>query len=184
MTKTLLFRVGAISLGLALILGLAVTGAPAQAQPNVPSAGLSTARAEDPVEVVGSALPDLAGAPIAELALYAFNGSTWAPIPFQIDERDGSNTYVASEDGLLDANDVLVFMARDAGSAAGLAEWPVDAQARVRQPPGDPGPRSPLWGVGDGLSLPIHHVDPQRHVLCHLESGWADGDDPGLLRGL
>ncbi len=131
MTKTFLLRVGAISLGLALILGLALTASPAQAQPNGPTAGLSTARAEDPVEVMGSALPDLAGAPIAELALYAFDGNTWAPIPFQIDERDGSDTFVASEDGLLDANDVLVFMARDAGSPAGLAQWPVDAQARA-----------------------------------------------------
>ena len=115
-----------MSLGIVLLLGMVLIGSPAQAEP----AGLSTTRAEDPVEVVGADLPDLAGVPIAELALYAFDGSTWAPIPFQIDERNAQGAYVANEDGLLDANDVLVFMAGDAGSAAGLAEWPVDAQAR------------------------------------------------------
>lgn len=128
MNRNFVLRVGAVVLGFALVLVISLSASPAQAEI---ASGLSTTRAEDPVEVVGSALPDLAGAPIAELALYAFNGSAWSPIPFQIDERDGSDTYVAAEDGLLDANDVLVFMARDAGSPAGLAEWPADAQARA-----------------------------------------------------
>ena len=122
MNRTVLLRSFALGLGLALLLGLTVTGSPAQAHPTAPAADLSALRPEDPVEVPGSALPDLAGAPIADLALYAFDGSAWSPIPFQIDERDGANTYVANEDGLLDANDVLVFMARDLGSPAGLAE--------------------------------------------------------------
>ena len=130
MDRTVLLRSFALGLGLALFLGLTVTGSPAQAHPTAPAADLSALRPEDPVEVPGSALPDLAGAPIADLALYAFDGSAWSPIPFQIDERDGANTYVANEDGLLDANDVLVFMARDLGSTAGLAEWPADAQAQ------------------------------------------------------
>jgi hypothetical protein len=81
--------------------------------------------------VAGANLPDLNSRPVDELALYAFDGGGWSPIPFQIDERtnDITGTYVISEDGLLDANDELVFMAKDAGQLAG-AEWPADVEAR------------------------------------------------------
>ncbi len=87
-------------------------------------------RAEDPVEVRGATLGTLVGVPITEIVVYAYDGSTWAPIPFQIDEVDASGAYTSTEDGLLDDNDVLVFMARDLGVGAPVAQWPADDQAR------------------------------------------------------
>ncbi|MFN2167999.1 MAG: hypothetical protein ACK2U9_17290, partial [Anaerolineae bacterium] len=42
-------------------------------------------------------------------------GGTWSQIPFQVDEVDASGAYVSNEDGLLDGNDEVVFMAKDLG---------------------------------------------------------------------
>ncbi|NJN97610.1 MAG: hypothetical protein HC875_27790 [Anaerolineales bacterium] len=39
-------------------------------------------------------------------------------IPIQVDEKDAGGSYVSSEDGVLDANDEIVFMAADVGSRA------------------------------------------------------------------
>lgn len=88
-------------------------------------------RPEDPVVVAGANFSILISQPVDELALYAFDSGGWSPIPFQIDERanDITGTYVISEDGLLDANDELVFMAKDAGQLAG-AGWPADVEAQ------------------------------------------------------
>ncbi len=89
-------------------------------------------RPEDPVIVTGADLATFDGQPLDELRLYAYDGGSWSPIPFQFDERlnDITGTYVISEDGLLDANDELVFMAKDAGQIASNQEWPADTQAQ------------------------------------------------------
>lgn len=88
-------------------------------------------RPEDPVIVAGADLPAFDGQPIDELKLYTFNGSSWSAVPFQIDERlnDITGTYTIFEDGLLDDNDELVFMAKDAGQIATTTDWPSDTQA-------------------------------------------------------
>ncbi len=88
-------------------------------------------RGEDPIIVTGSSLPVFEGKPIDELVLYSYAEGSWSPIPFQIDERtnDVTGTYVIFDDGLLDANDELVFMAKDAGYSAGQM-WPDDLEAR------------------------------------------------------
>lgn len=90
-------------------------------------------RPEDPVIVTGANLSAFDGQPLDELKLYAFDGSSWSPIPYQFDERlnDITGTYVISEDGLLDANDELVFMAKDVGQLAGNDDWPSDVEAQL-----------------------------------------------------
>ncbi|MFZ0544821.1 MAG: hypothetical protein WAM60_05260 [Candidatus Promineifilaceae bacterium] len=90
-------------------------------------------RPEDPVVVAGADLAAFDGDLLGELKLYAFDGSNWSPIPFQFDERlnDITGTYVISEDGLLDANDELVFMGKDVGQQAGVDDWPSDTQAQA-----------------------------------------------------
>ncbi len=79
-----------------------------------------TDRGFEPVVVTGSEFPDFANADIShnggDLFLFAFRGGTWMQIPFQFDERDGSGNYFGSEtEALLDGNDELVFMTKDAG---------------------------------------------------------------------
>lgn len=70
----------------------------------------------EPVIVKGSQVPALDGAPVAELFVYTFSGNTLSgPIPAQVDEVTSGGDYTASEDGLLDGNDEIVFMAKDTG---------------------------------------------------------------------
>jgi hypothetical protein len=133
-----------------------------------PNSGTALGRPEDPVIVVGKELPLLTGRPIDELVLSAFDGSNWSPIPFQIDERtnDITGTYVVLEDGLLDANDELVFMAKDSGQLAGRA-WPADVAAqqsvRYRIAVGDPlDPGAAGWAyLFRSTTLP---TDPTNYV--------------------
>jgi hypothetical protein len=63
--------------------------------------------------------------------LYAYRGGDWQAVPFQIDEVSLTGTFVISDNGLLDANDELVFMAGDAGDQVSAAIWPADSQARL-----------------------------------------------------
>ncbi len=89
-------------------------------------------RPYDAVELPASALHRLGGTPIPRLGVLAARGGRLGPIPFQVDERRGRKIALpggrepSSDDkpGILDADDLLVFMACDAGeqlSAADLA---------------------------------------------------------------
>ena len=66
----------------------------------------------------GENLPALIGAPVGQLYVYREAGSAWQLIPSQIDEVTATGAYTTTEDGLLDANDEVVFMAGDAGDEA------------------------------------------------------------------
>ncbi len=83
-------------------------------------------RKYDPVIVSGDALSgfessDFAGAAVDQIYAMIYNGTSqgWQMIPFQIDERDASDSYfTADQVAGFDANDELVFMAADAGDSA------------------------------------------------------------------
>lgn len=77
----------------------------------------------EPVLLQGSSFSGFAGAPLGELFLYAYDSAeaAWQQIPFQIDEigiSGNKSGYFIPDDGLLDDNDELAFMARDAGDLA------------------------------------------------------------------
>ena len=118
--------VGTLVLGL-VVVWLLVWGL-GQAGASTP-AGLS--RTQDPLVMNGANFPAFDGVPLTELALYQYQAGAWQPIPFQVDEVDSSGAYVASEDGLLDANDELVLMPGDLGDSVAVDNWPTDAQARL-----------------------------------------------------
>lgn len=61
------------------------------------------------------------GAPVDQICAYKYTGSQYELIPLQIDERDGNSAYVSSEDGVLDGNDEIVFMAADLGEIANVS---------------------------------------------------------------
>ncbi len=82
--------------------------------------GLSTiVRTQEPVVILGSELPAFLGVPVTQLHVYAFDANQWVRLPAQVDEIDLGDKYVELEDGLLDANDQIVFMARDLGELSG-----------------------------------------------------------------
>lgn len=64
------------------------------------------------------------GAPVDEVFVYTYSaGDGWKQIVHQVDERNAVGAYVASEDGVMDANDEVVFMSGDLGSMATPATW-------------------------------------------------------------
>jgi len=82
----------------------------------------------EPAIVLGSDLGDFIGTSVDEIWVYAFVGSFWEQIPFQLDERndtDGSY-FVNAADGFLDNNDEVVFMPFDAGEVAPATNWVLD----------------------------------------------------------
>ncbi len=107
------------------------------------AAGLSLAQAQtsqpktldrnlEPVVRLGSQVTGLLGSPVDELFVYRFDGVTPTQIPAQVDEVTASGSYTTTEDGLLDGNDEIVFMAADLGDrpadpAALLAMLPISA---------------------------------------------------------
>lgn len=84
---------------------------------------LAWTRTLDPAIVPGSELPSFDGVPLGDLFVYAHRNGAWAEVPFQIDEVDSSGAFVVVEDGALDSNDQLVFMAADLGGTAAPYEW-------------------------------------------------------------
>jgi hypothetical protein len=96
-----------------------------QAQPTA-----AWTRTLEPVVFTGNQLPLFDGAANNDLFAYAFAAGTWQQIPFQIDEVDATGAYT-TENGLLDANDEMVFMAMDLGEQATPSEWIADADSRT-----------------------------------------------------
>jgi hypothetical protein len=90
---------------------------------------ITWSRNYDPVIFNGADVPLLGGKNIAEIYAYRYSSGVWEQIPFQIDEVNPDGDY-ATEDGVLDLNDELVFMAKDLGDAAGAADWISDDEAR------------------------------------------------------
>jgi hypothetical protein len=129
-------RVGGLVAALALLAGLNVAVAASgersteRSRRGLAQPALAWTRTLEPVILSGGQVPLFDGAPGDELLAYAYDGDNWQPIPLQFDEVDASGVYTA-EDGLLDANDELVFMARDLGQPATPSEWPDDAESRA-----------------------------------------------------
>ena len=74
----------------------------------------------EPVVITGRLVNGLTGFPVDQLLVYAYSGSEWTQIPFQVDEVTATGAHTSAEDGLLDANDEIVFMAKDLGGQTPL----------------------------------------------------------------
>jgi len=171
-------------------------------------------RVMDQVVIAGVKLPNVRTRPIAQLRLLAFREGRPAPIPFQIDERTPAGEYVMTrpagvqdrDDGRLDDNDELVFMARDAGDrgdpkAGGLSPTGWDeieltdpltgkrAYAYLAFFPSDPPPLSPVSYMqyretpgSDELATPYYTLRfPKnnvfiRDIMIHPAAG-GNGQD-------
>lgn len=89
----------------------------------------AVSRTHDPLIIPGSSFANWLGVPLDELALYRYREGDWQPVPFQIDEVDQDGNYVAEFDGLLGANDELVFMGSDSGAWVTPTQWVSDTLA-------------------------------------------------------
>ena len=142
---------------------------PATEAGNHPSAASSAGPCAlpDPVLVEGRRLAQLLGKPIGSLRLYRIEQGAFLPIRFQVDERTEEGDWIFPEgkknngwrsNGRLDPQDVLVFMAKDAGGPV------LEAAA------------SPLPGttVPIGLADPEHGAETWVFLVSH------DGPPPPL----
>ena len=109
----------------------------------------------DPVEFRSEILEGLLGKKISHLRLYSFVDGSFRQVPYQIDEwtEDGFLVMDQGTDqngelakGILDGQDMLVFMARDSGDRISSERWP--------------------QGAGQGIEIEI--LDPSTN-----EKGWC-----------
>jgi hypothetical protein len=107
----------------------------------------------EPVILNGARVSALVGEPTNSLYIYVFNGDSLntAPIPAQVDEVAADGSYTASEDGVLDANDEIVFLAKDTGDQ-----------------PSDTSPLNSLLDINTSNWYEITVVDPTTG-----KRGWA-----------
>ena len=119
-SRLLLTVVLALGLTVALLWMLRDSPGPALADMDLVPSAASLGRQHDPVVITGGLLSHLVGGSVDDIFVYAYHGTTPTQIPFQIDERDGDGMFVAVEDGQLDDNDELVFMAMDGGDSVSL----------------------------------------------------------------
>lgn len=140
-----LFLASLLTVASAALTGRAITGVNAQA---IQTKALD--RNLEPVVVKGSQVAALANAPVGDLFVYVFSGDSLSgQIPVQVDEVTASGTYTTTEDGLLDADDEIVFMAGDVG------DQPSDTSALIVLP------INPSW-------YEIEVIDPNSG-----KKGWA-----------
>jgi hypothetical protein len=76
------------------------------------------------VVLPGAELTAFAGATPDELWVWTWHGGGWHLLPSQLDERAPTGEYVASEDGVLDENDEIVFPLDLDGALAPGGAWP------------------------------------------------------------
>lgn len=130
-----------------MIMSVALSG---QAIADVTSQAKTLDRNEEPVTITGSKVPALLGTSIDDLFVYTFSGNSLnGQIPVQVDEVTATGNYTTTEDGLLDLNDEIVFMAMD------LGDQPTDTSALTGLP------ISPNW-------YEIEVIDPLTG-----KRGWA-----------
>jgi hypothetical protein len=155
MKRSRLLIATALGLGLALALlwMLRVPSGAALARSDLASVPPSLARQHAPVVISGDLLSDLAGSPLEEIFVYAYQGTTPTQIPFQIDERETGGMYVAVEDGQLDEDDELVFMATDSGGWANNPSLDVDGTVIT-----------PTYVIA--LTDPISNTHAWTYVFC------------------
>ena len=87
-------------------------------------------RTFEAIEIPGSQLRRLGGTPLGRLGVVASRRGRLAPIPFQVDERrgrklalpGGAEPTTDDKPGVLDADDLVVFMACDAGEQRSVAQ--------------------------------------------------------------
>ena len=160
-----------------------------------PPAAASGLRFADVVKISGSELAEFDGMAIDRLTMLACTATACHPIPFQVDECDAAGRWVLDQGpmptaddppGVVDANDLLLFMAADAGEhgvPGALPKGAPCAEVALR----DPLDGTTRWAY---LVAAADHRAPETYVAYdpatdrvrgqHVTLGFADGV-PGYL---
>jgi hypothetical protein len=139
-----------------------------------PAAAATAPRFAEVVKLTGGDLSMFDATAIDRLALLTCSGTECHPIPFQVDERDAAGHWVLDQGplptaddppGTLDGNDLLLFMAADAGDRAPPGALPVPPAChgggkRALEPAGCGNLPSPLLGKPGLIGAEITLHDP------------------------
>jgi hypothetical protein len=175
-----------VTMALVSVLGATV----AQAGMPTGTVGAADARRTEPIVLSGTQLAAFAGAPTGAIRLRTWGGSDWMFVHGQVDERDASERFVRREDGKLDANDEVVFMADRLGVAAPADAWPGNLtrehprlEVLVTDPlePAYRGYAYVFWAdqTSPGLPAPLVRFDAANYTIVTdaYALGLAGGDD-------
>ncbi|MEJ2746020.1 MAG: hypothetical protein P8123_10115 [bacterium] len=167
-------RVSLLTFAVMTLLLDAVRGAPTK----------TITRKSDPMVVTGQQLADMMGVPISHCGLYSMMGGAIRPVPFQIDEKNGDGVMalmgpkgkpVHPDDGLWDANDELVFMARDFGDKASKGDMPTGCSRVVEIACTDPVTGGEGWVYCAAFKRPPQG-DFGRYVSYDLSRDYVNAD--------
>jgi hypothetical protein len=114
-----------IYIGLSLLMGLIPLSwmiPQSRVQGEASQTAVAWSRTLEPVVIEGSQFPLFTNVRISNLWAYTKMNGFWVQIPLQIDEVTLLGDY-ATENGRLDSNDELVFMAMDLGQKASAGDW-------------------------------------------------------------
>lgn len=136
------------------------------------------------VQVEGSQMPTLCGQRIEDIRVFAFQGDSLAPIPFQIDERDRAGNLVFPEgveksrdpDPTFDENDLLLFMARDLGPMVYAPQTKKGEAFNLSLKVRDPLDGSAGWAYVLCSPNPPS-LSPETYVRYTIENGKIDNVD-------
>ncbi len=168
-----------------IVVGVGLTG---QVVASMAANAKTLDRNLEPVAIYGADVGSLGGTSIEHLFVYTYTGADWGgQIPIQVDEVTATGSYTTTEDGLLDANDEIVFMAMDLGdqapdTASLLTTLPISAtwfEIEVTDPT-DPSKKGWAYLVRSSIltsSVSTDYVDymtaTQRITTSHYELGFA-----------
>ncbi len=111
-------------------------------------------RFPDPVLIQANAFPSLTQGTLGNYRLFACTGDKFAPIRFQIDEMTEAGDYIfpygkknnkKQSNNILDNQDVLLFMAHDAGDRVQETFWPENVSKGVEIEVMDPIDNTRSW---------------------------------------
>jgi hypothetical protein len=150
----------------------------------------TNARVSEPVILTGAQLASFVGAPVRDVRVRTMLGGNWTTVVAQVDERDSGVHFVSSEDGRLDANDVVVFMSDRLGEQAPVDSWPSNLShehSRFEVAASDPldvayhGYAYVFWATqtSPGLPGPLIQFDSATHEIktSTYTLGLAGGSD-------
>ena len=188
MTKVKVFFIICFLLGIFCLLGV----------PAGEAAVMDIARPMDPVIVSGQSLINFIDVPVANIFVYAYSNGAWRQIPFQIDEKDGTD-YFGAKDNLLDLTDEVCFLAADLGDSVANSTWISDASSKnylryqvcvydTTQTPAKKGwayiyrsnTLAPAFTPYMTYEAPVNNVDDKIHGSSYL-FGHDDNSIPDLL---
>ena len=86
------------------------------------TSSITWTRTLEPVIITGGQVTQFSGVDISLIFAYAYSAGNWEQIPLQIDEVNVLGQY-GVDNGVLDENDELVFMAMDLGEMASNKDW-------------------------------------------------------------